>query len=339
MRDRYLNTVPASKRAAVASQIHSRSDLLWRQLYAADVAPGLKQDPEAQLKKEARFEFGWYAKGANMTLEETGVDLDAYRCLFDLVTANRSDFEWRMWGIDRYTCGSLVIVVWRRLWLVVRFERAQYGGLWCFSVCPSANACRDWVSEKSDDFTGERARWRPPSRTFDECLPDETALEVRATLVRRGDALLSDYRFSNTVRAKPSTALNPQTSEPWGPPNPALDPSIQVDQAVAPKCSTRMISPLILTPPTCLQPSSCQSTRGYLHYLLGLFFDPTFGDEYTKTDGLVATKTARDWILGNGSLPMLSAVSRYKPHREWLFGHPLPILLAVHEPTEEARQA
>lgn len=56
--------MPDKKVADLAAKMETREDMIWRQMYAADVLPALKKEPEASLKKEAKFEFGHYAKAA-----------------------------------------------------------------------------------------------------------------------------------------------------------------------------------------------------------------------------------------------------------------------------------
>ena len=42
-----------------------------------------------------------------------------------------------------------------------------------------------------------------------------------------------------------------------------------------------------------------------MNYLIDMFFVPEYTD-FFKTDGYIATKSAKDWILGNGPLELFS---------------------------------
>lgn len=48
-----------------------------------------------------------------------------------------------------------------------------------------------------------------------------------------------------------------------------------------------------------------QSGRGYVNYLNELFFKPEYSG-FSETDGFLATKSAKDWILGNGPLELFA---------------------------------
>lgn len=94
--------MPEAKRAGIAARLGSIKDFVWWQLYTGEVLPALKNKPTASLKKEAKFEYGWYTRTRlNKTAEETGVDFKTVYCLFDYADANISLLESKVLGIDR----------------------------------------------------------------------------------------------------------------------------------------------------------------------------------------------------------------------------------------------
>ncbi|KAM3567595.1 hypothetical protein VYU27_010264, partial [Nannochloropsis oceanica] len=52
-------------------------------------------------------------------------------------------------------------------------------------------------------------------------------------------------------------------------------------------------------------PAALASLKDYVNYLIDILFIPEF-EALTKTDGIIATKTARAWVLGDGPLELFS---------------------------------
>jgi len=52
-----------------------------------------------------------------------------------------------------------------------------------------------------------------------------------------------------------------------------------------------------------------------VNYLIDILFIPEF-EALTKTDGIIATKTARAWVLGDGPLELFSEVGELAEGRE-----------------------
>ena len=129
-------SIPDEEQQAVLdAQIQNMNDLMWRQMYGADVLVALKHDPLATLKPNVAMEFGFYAQNRlGMKAEETGITEDQLKCLFELGTNNKTMYEEKIIGISH---------------------------------------------EPKPYFSNEQSKWKPLSRSFDECFPTEEVIEVR----------------------------------------------------------------------------------------------------------------------------------------------------------------
>jgi len=108
MKHRFITSKPdEAEQALLDEEIQLLEDLLWRQMYAADVLAALKHDPKATLKPSVPMEYGFYTLDRlGVTAQESGVTQDQLICFFELGAKNRTMFVERILGMRRSWMGD-----------------------------------------------------------------------------------------------------------------------------------------------------------------------------------------------------------------------------------------